>query len=182
MNGASLVATSGIESRSGVFSLLPLPLILFVALLGGSAYSTSGGFKHYRVGGMIVQSWSELDRLIYPNAVRPSRFGSQRYDLQLMKAIWSFFVVAVLVIALATIAVAASGIPFEAAFTSTISSFATAGPVYNSGWQPPGGTPWPEFAQFPDSAKLTLMLVMLLGRLEVLAIIGIFSLNFWRNR
>ncbi|MEL6947862.1 MAG: potassium transporter TrkG, partial [Pseudomonadota bacterium] len=71
---SSLVATSGIESRPGVLSLLPLVLVLFIVLVGGSAYSTSGGLKQYRIGGMLVQSWSELDRLIYPHGVRPSHF------------------------------------------------------------------------------------------------------------
>lgn len=181
-NASSLVATSGIESRPGIFSLLPLPLILFVLLLGGSAFSTSGGLKHYRVGAMIVQSWNELDRLIYPSAVRPSRFGTQHYDLQLMKAIWSFFVVAILTLSIGTIIVATGNIPFEAALTATISAFATAGPVYNSGWPPPGADPWPLFANFTDTSKWALMAVMLLGRLEVLAVIGIFSTHYWRNR
>ena len=182
MNSASLVATSGVESRPGVFSLLPLPLILFVVLLGGSAFSTSGGLKHYRAGGMMIQSWSELDRLIYPHAVRPSRFGSQYYDLQLMKAIWSFFVVAILTISLGTLFIAASEVPFEAALTATISSFATAGPVYTSGWEQPGTQPWPAFGDYSVSGKMTLMAIMLLGRLEVLTVLGLFSSHYWRNR
>ena len=181
-NASSLVATSGIESRPGIFSLLPLPLILFVLLLGGSAFSTSGGLKHYRVGAMIVQSWNELDRLIYPSAVRPSRFGTQQYDLQLMKVNWSLFVIAILTISVGTVVVASGNMPFEAALTATISAFATAGPVYNSGWPPPGADPWPAFSSFPDISKWALMVVMLLGRLEVLALIGIFSTHYWRNR
>ncbi len=182
VNGASLVATSGVESRPGVFTLFPLPLVLFIVLLGGSAFSTSGGLKHYRVGAMIVQSWSELDRLIYPNAVRPSRFGTQRFDLQLMKAIWSFFVIAILTIAAGTIVVSTAGMPFSAALTATVSSFATAGPVYASGWATSGADVWPAYGAFADSGKWALMVVMLLGRLEVLAVLGLFSTHYWRNR
>lgn len=180
--GASLVATSGVESRPGVISLLPLTVVLFIVLVGGSAFSTSGGLKFYRIGGMAVQSWSELDRLIYPHAVRPSRFGTQQYDLQLMKAIWSFFIAAIFTIAFGTIVVATADIPFEAALTATISAFATAGPVYNSGWNPPGAAGWPTFGEFTASGKMALMAVMILGRLEVLALLGLFSAHYWRSR
>lgn len=182
LNSASLVATSGVETRPGYFTLMPLVLVLFVVLVGGSAFSTSGGLKHYRLGGMIVQSWSELDRLIYPNVVRSSHFGSEKYDMQLMKAIWSFFVVAVLTIGIGTIFVATAGIPFEAALTATIATFSTAGPLYDAGWATDNGAPWPPYSAFPVPAKCALMLIMLLGRLEVLAILGLFSARYWRSR
>jgi trk system potassium uptake protein TrkH len=153
-----------------------------VVFAGGSAFSTSGGLKHYRLGAMLVQSWGELDQLVYPNAVRQSHFGSEVFDINLMKAIWSFFVVAILAIGLGTLFVASSGIPFLAAFTATLSSFSTAGPVYNSGWATPGTAAWPAYSAFDDSVKYALMAIMLLGRLEVLAIIGLFSARYWRSR
>ncbi|MGI9356078.1 MAG: potassium transporter TrkG, partial [Rhizobiaceae bacterium] len=179
---ASLVATSGVESRPGIFALLPLVVVLFVVFAGASAFSTSGGIKHYRLGGMIVQSWGELDKLIYPNAVRSMRFVSEKRDIDLMKAIWSFFLAAILVIGIGTILVASSGIEFEAAFTATLVNFSTAGPVYDSGWAAPDAPDWPEYWQFSTLSKWVLMLVMLLGRLEVLVIVGLFSVRYWRNR
>ncbi len=180
MNAASLVATSGVESRPGIVALLPLVLVLFIIFLGGSAFSTSGGLKHYRFGGMVVQSWGELDRLVYPNAVHPARFGTQGYDQKLIGSVWSFFVAAILTIAAGTIAVAAAGIPFEAALTATISCFATAGPIYNAGWAASGD--WPTYSAFPPIAKASLMIIMILGRLEVLAVLGIFSIRYWQSR
>ncbi len=181
-NGMSIVSTSGMETRPGVMALLPLPVVLFLALLGGSAYSTAGGLKHYRFGGMVVQSWSELEKLIYPSTVRPKRFGTQVYDFWLVKAIWAFLIVSIVPIGVGTILVTTSGIAFEPALTATIAAFSTAGPIYNSGWQPPGAEPWPSYAQFGMQAKFALMAVMLLGRLEVLAILALFTPHYWRNR
>ena len=83
---------------------------------------------------------------------------------------------------MAAILVAAGGVPFEAALTATIVSFTTAGPIYSPDWAQAAEVPWPEYADFATPAKLTLMLTMLLGRLEVLAVIGIFSLRYWRTR
>ncbi|MEN0041668.1 MAG: potassium transporter TrkG, partial [Pseudomonadota bacterium] len=182
VNAASLVSTSGLETQPGYHTLLPLVTVLFIVFLGGSAFSTSGGLKQYRMGGMLVQSLSELDRLIYPHIIRGSHFGSERYDMELMKAIWSFFVVAIVTIAAASILVSAGGVPFDAALTATIASFTTAGPIYSPDWGQAGEVPWPEYADLATPAKLTLMLTMLLGRLEVLAVIGIFSLRYWRTR
>jgi len=178
----SLVATSGIESRPGIISLLPLVLVLFVILVGGSAYSTSGGIKQYRIGGMLVQSWSELDRLIYPHGIRPTRFGSQRYDLGLIKAIWSFFIAAIGTIALGCIVLSATGLQFEASLTATIAAFATAGPIYLAGWEAEGAQAWPHYADMTDTAKYALMVTMILGRVEVLTVIGLISTRYWRSR
>lgn len=182
VNAASLVATSGIETRPGYFTLFPLVIVLFLILLGGSVFSTSGGIKHYRMGGMLVQSWSELDRLVYPSGVRASRFGTNRYDIQLMKAIWSFLVAAILTICVGALLVSASGLPFEPALTAVIANFSTAGPAYLSGWAGPGAEAWPHYASFPTSAKMVLLVVMLLGRLEVLAVVSLFSARYWWNR
>jgi len=179
---ASLVATSGIESRPGVISLLPLVLVLFIVLVGGSAYSTSGGIKQYRIGGMLVQSWSELDRLIYPHGIRPARFGSQRYDLGLIKAIWSFFIAAIGTVALGCIVLSATGLPFEAALAATVAAFATAGPVYLAGWEAEGAEAWAHYADMNDTAKVTLIVTMIVGRVEVLTLIGLISTRYWRSR
>jgi len=182
LNAASLVATSGVQSQPGYFTLMPLVVVLFIVLVGGSAFSTSGGLKHYRLGGMLVQSWNELDRLVYPNAVRSSHFGSERFDLELMKAIWSFFVTAILVLAFGTIFLATTGIPFEGALTAAVAAFTTAGPVYNAGWSVAVGQNWPLLSEFTDSAKYALIILMLTGRLEVVAILALFSRQYWRGR
>lgn len=182
LNSASLIATSGVQSQPGYITLLPLSVVLFIVLVGGSAFSTSGGIKHYRLGAMLTQSWRELDRLVYPSAVRSSHFGTQRVNENLMKSIWSFLIVAILTITFGTIFMATTSIPFEAALTATIASFTTAGPIYGAGWSAASDTPWPSYSAMTDSAKGGLMLIMLLGRLEVIAVIGLFSRRYWLSR
>lgn len=178
-NAASLVATSGLESRPGFHALLPMVLVLFVVLVGGSAYSASGGLRHYRIGAMLSQSRSELDRLVFPSAIQASHFGRARLDLPIMKAIWSFFAVVVVTLALATFAVTLAGLPFDAAFMAVVANFSTAGPVYSPAWG--GDVPWPRYSDMNDAARLTLAATMVLGRLEVLALLALASLRLWRG-
>ena len=181
-NAASLVATSGIESRPGVFTLLPYTLVLFVVLVGGSAYSTSGGIKHYRLGAMFAQSWSELDRLVFPNAVQKSHFGSNGLESETMKSIWSFFVAAIFMLALACLGLTATGLPFEAALIAAVSNFATAGPVYGAGWDVTMDEIWPRYSEMGTAAQLMLVAIMLAGRVELLSIVALFSRRYWRSR
>ena len=99
-----------------------------------------------------------------------------------MKAIWSFAAVAIFVICMGTLLIAWSNVPFEAAFTAAIAAFSTAGPVYNSGWAAPGSEAWPAYSDFGTTGKWAIMALMLLGRLEVLVLLGLFSRHYWRNR
>ena len=181
-NAASLVSTSGIESRPGVLTLVALPVVVFVMLAGGSAYSTSGGLKLYRLGGMVVQSGQELHRLVYPSAVLPARFGSQYFDVTMIRAIWSFFVAAIVTIAIGAVLVSPSAVNFEAALVATVAAFSGAGPVYEAGWAAPGTPAWPGWEGFDAPAKLVLCAVMILGRVEVLSVVALFSLRYWRSR
>ena len=175
LNAASLVSTSGIQSQPGYFTLLPLVIVLFVILIGGTAYSTSGGIKYFRIGAMLVQSRSELDRLVYPNLVKASQFDSGHTNIDMLKSIWSYFVVAVLAIGIGAVVVATSGVPFEASLTATIAAFSTAGPVYSPGWGGAAESAWPAYSSFPDTGKIILLMIMLLGRLEIIALIGLIN-------
>ena len=97
-SGISLVSTTGFEIRAGGLGGVPDTLAILLALGGAAALSTAGGIKFYRIGAMTVQSMHELRRLIFPHSVRSTRFGSQPYDLGLMKAIWANLVMVVVVV------------------------------------------------------------------------------------
>lgn len=181
-NAASLVSTNGVETREGVFALLPITLVVFVVIVGGGAFSTAGGLKHFRVGGMIVQSVREIHRLIYPHAIRSTRFEAQSYDSHLLKAIWSYFTVAIAVMAVGMVLLNYSGMSFDASFMASIAAFSNAGPVYNTAWAVQGDPGWPAYADLASMAKVALMMLMILGRIEVLVVLGAFNLKYWTGR
>ena len=87
--GISLVTTTGFESSAGALAMLPVAVAGTLAIVGAGTMSTAGGIKFYRVGGMFIQSVHETKRLVYPHSVRSTHFGSQPYDINLMKAIWA---------------------------------------------------------------------------------------------
>lgn len=175
----SLVTTTGVEPQGGAFSALPLALVMLLIFVGGATFSTSGGIKMYRVGVMGVQSLLELNRLVLPHAVRPRRLGRQTVSLEMMKAIWLCFAIAGAVFVVLTAAVAPAMPNFEAAYVATLSALANAGPVYSAAWE--GRALWPEWGTLPAYAQIILALAMILGRLEILMVLGLVHFGFWRR-
>jgi trk system potassium uptake protein TrkH len=177
--GISLVTTTGYSAGGVNLSLLPLTLVLLLALAGGGSFSTAGGLKYYRIGGMLVQARHELRRLIYPHGVRSTRFGSQPYNMPMMRAIWGHLFVSLLTVAVAALVVSVAGSNFIGALSSAIAAFANIGPLHGAGWGSEGV--WQEFADMPGFAKLALATAMVLGRLEVVALLAAFNAAYWRS-
>jgi trk system potassium uptake protein TrkH len=177
--GISLVTTTGYEAGGVHLSLLPLTVVLLLALAGGSSFSTAGGLKYYRIGGMLVQARYELRRLIYPHGVRSTRFGSQAYNMPMMRAIWAYLFVALLAVGLAALVVSISGSNFIGALTAAIASFANIGPIHGAGWGSEGV--WLQFGEMPGFAKLALAVTMIVGRLEVVALLAAINALYWRG-
>lgn len=175
-NAASILTTSGIQSRPGVFAVLPPTLVLMLLLVGAGCYSTAGGIKFFRLGGMFSLAYHELNRLIYPHSIRPSRFGSTQYDHQFMKAIWSLFAAIIVLVAVAVCFLSVSGLGFQASFTATIAAVANAGPAYSVEWAAAGDPDWPSYGDMTSIQKLILSAVMVLGRLEIIAAIACLNL------
>ena len=46
----------------------------------------------------------------------------------------------------------------------------------------PANEAWPQFAAMPMSAKLAAIVVMTLGRLEVMVVFAVLNVRYWMNR
>jgi trk system potassium uptake protein TrkH len=169
-NSASIISTSGLQSRPGVFSLLPSTLVLMLIFIGGGCYSTSGGIKFFRIGGMFSLSEYELNRLIYPSSMKPTRFGNTKFDLGIMKAIWSLFAVLIITVAIATCALSITGIAFQPSLTAVIAAITNSGSVYTPDWSSTLSNQWPAYFDMSDIQKFILTVTMFLGRLEVISV------------
>ncbi len=178
-SGISLVSTTGFETRRAGLAALPDALVVLLALGGGASLSTAGGVKYYRIGAMLVQSTHELQRLIFPHVVRSTRFGSQTYDLALMKAIWTNFGLALAVIVVAMLLLSLSLPSFDAAFVAAVAAFSGIGPLYSPEWAI--GSNWPHYADFNALSQIVMIVTMILGRVEVVVFFAAISLSYWRS-
>lgn len=162
--------------NAGLSSVFAIGLVL----VGGATLSTAGGIKLMRIALLVKQSSRELKRLTHPRGIIRTNFGRRSISIQIMKSVWSFFVLFLVVFALLAALLAASGLGFEAALVAAASAIGNAGPAYDlvrDSMQ--GGSP--SYPEMTEVTKWILMAGMVLGRLELLALVALFSREQWQS-
>lgn len=173
----SIVTTTGFANADytlwGPFLTLAFFLLMF---FGASAGSTSGGIKIVRHLLIAKNGMAELKRLLHPSAVIPVRYNGRAVEQKIIYNILAFFFIYLTIFTLGTIVMTLYGYDLMTAAGATISSLGNIGPgIGDVG-------PAYNFAGFPESAKLILAFLMLLGRLELFTILLLFLPSFWQKR
>ncbi|WP_075996343.1 potassium transporter TrkG [Salaquimonas pukyongi] len=181
-NAASLVATSGLQSNAGIFTLLSPAFVFAILLIGGGTYSAAGGLKFYRVGAMLFHARQDLAKLVYPHAVSPRRFGTETYNLQIMKAIWVMCISSIVTIAAGAGLLAVLGLDFQASITASVAAFTNAGPAYSPDWAARGAEGWLAYHEMGIGMKAALAAIMLIGHLEVVVFLVVINPFRWLGR
>jgi len=154
----------------------PQGLLLLLMAAGASAGSTSGGLKVVRVVLLVRHAWQQVFRMVHPQAVSLLKFGDRVVPERLRTALLGFFFVYVFALALGTLLMAAHGLPLGEAFGSVFACLNITGTALG-----PVGDPT-FYAGLPTSAKLLLVLFMLLGRLELFTVLVLLTPEFWSRR
>jgi trk system potassium uptake protein TrkH len=176
-NVVSVVTTTGYASSDyTMWGPLTVAILLVATFLGGCSGSTSGGIKAYRLVIIASSIRSGLMRLIYPNSVRPVRYGSVAVEPDMQRTVFLFVCAYIGIWALGSIALAATGLDIETALSGSITALANVGPGIGPIIGPSGN-----FSSLGDPAKLILVFLMLLGRLEILVVLVLLLPAFWRE-
>ncbi len=158
--------------RWNTFAKLVLVLLMFI---GGSAGSTSGGFKVARFMVLVKSTRQELTRQMHPQAVLPLKIGGRVVSEAIRVGVLQYFALCVLLFALGSLLVAATGTDLITAATSVVATLNNIGP----GLGPVGATM--NYAFLAPFAKCVLIAMMVIGRLELFAILLPFTRAFWRG-
>jgi trk system potassium uptake protein TrkH len=149
-------------------------LLVMIMAVGGCAGSTAGGMKAIRVNLLTRHAAQEIFRLIHPRAVKPLVLGDRVLPERIRVGVLSFFFVYVATVAVGTLLIALHQIPVGQAFGSVFSCLNITGTF-------PGAAGTTQFyADLPATAKSTLAILMLLGRLELFTVLVLLSPAFWR--
>ncbi len=149
-------------------------LILLAMLSGGSTGSTSGGMKVMRMQVMWGHALRAIRRTQHPRAVIPVRHGSRAVPEQVVAAVGGFFLLYIVVIVVGVMVVTALGGGLEESIGAVVSAVGNDGPAFGEA----GPTAsWSEV--FSQPARLVLAAIMLIGRLEILPMLLMFSAP-WR--
>ncbi|MDG1418281.1 MAG: potassium transporter TrkG [Maricaulis sp.] len=160
-NALFAVTTSGYAVSDDVSPIAVAAL--FAALVGGAAASTSGGVKISRIMLLWRRLDAELSRLADPSSIAPVRFRDRSAPDRALLAIWTYVLGFSAVLGLGGVALSLTGLEFSEAFAAVAAALANAGPLFENTSE---GNNWRDVS---SNAKLVLIPVMVLGRLEVLA-------------
>ena len=178
----SFLTTTGFESADWAeaqgWSGLNTPglILMGLAILGGGVATTAGGVKLLRVFILYLNAKRELERLIHPSSVGRSGLLTRRTRREGAFIAWVFFMIFALTLTALVLAFSAQGIRFEGAFVMSLAGLTNTGPLVALATE----MPLP-LAQYAPSVKATLAAAMVLGRLEVLAIVVMVSPDLWRD-
>ena len=173
----SIIATTGFVTADYT-SWSPLLLLLFFGMmfLGGSAGSTSGGFKIMRHLLIIKNGVLQFKKILHPHAIIPLRYNKSSVSTEITHNILGFFIVYMLSFMIGTLVFALLGLDFESALGVSASSLGNVGPSIGS------FGPMNTFFDLPLLAKWWASFLMLLGRLELFTVLIVFTPYFWSNR
>ena len=176
-NAVSMLTTTGFTT--GEVSTWPafmLMLLLIMALIGGSSGSTAGGIKLMRFKLFLRQVGREMARLPHPHGVIRLHYDEQTVSEEALRSAWSFFMVFLICFVLVAAALSIFDLDMRTVLSATTAAFSNNGPALLVG---NGGAV--SYDAVPDGAKWILCAAMLLGRLELLAILVLFRGFFLRH-
>ena len=147
-----------------------------VMYLGACAGSTSGGFKCIR-GVMLLQVVrNNFCQILHPNAVLPVRINGQSISESKIVALFAFFVLTILMLLFTGTAMLVSGLDITNSAVVALSCVSNVGPSLST--DVGAFTSW---SVLPDYIKWLLCLLMLMGRLEIMTVLVLFTRTFWKE-
>jgi len=176
-NTVSLITTTGFASTDYLaFGPQIIGLVLVATLVGGSAGSTAGGLKIYRIIILLEIVLNAIKELRFPHGVFPIYYRGSRVSESGLKSVTVFLVAFLVTLLASTIGLSMTGLDFTTAFSAALTALCNVGPGWGDVIGPAGN-----FASFSDPAKWITLATMYLGRLEIMTVLVVFSPVFWRR-
>ncbi len=172
----SIMTTTGYCTAD--FDLWPFfsrGLLVLLMFVGGCSGSTGGGLKVARILILAKLVRHHLEHTFLPKHVRVLRVGQMVIDEELQRAVLTYFLIHVAILALSAVFLSGLGLPAQTAFTSVVATLNNIGP----GLEMVGAVE--NYAFIPTPGKVWLSILMAMGRLELYAICVLFIPAFWQR-
>ncbi len=171
-----LTGTGYVNAQFDSWGGFPLILFLVLMFIGGCAGSTTCGIKIFRVQILYSFIVNQLKKIIYPKGVFILKYNQNPVDNKFIASIISFIYMYLIIFFIITALLSLTGLDFITSISGAATSISNVGPGLGSIIGPNGN-----FSSLPDLSKWILSIGMILGRLELFAILVLFLPSFWRN-
>jgi trk system potassium uptake protein TrkH len=171
-----LTGTGYVNAEFDTWGSFTLILFLGLMFIGGCAGSTTCGIKIFRIQILYLFVANQLKKIIYPKGVFILKYDQNPIDNKFISSIISFIYMYLVIFFILTVLLSLTGLDFVTSISGAATSISNVGPGLGSVIGPNG-----DFSTLPDISKWILTLGMILGRLELFAILVLFLPSFWRN-
>ncbi len=176
-NVVSILSGTGyVTDDFSLWGKFPLIFFLFLMFIGGCAGSTACGIKIFRFQMLFLFLNNQIKKLFYPNSVFIVKYNKQKISDEFMKSIIIFVFAYLFLFILIAMLLSITGLDFLSAVSGAATSISNVGPGLGEMIGPNGN-----FKEIPEISKWILSLGMLLGRLELFAVLILFFPSFWKN-
>ncbi len=173
----SFMTTTGMfNDDAGAWPHITWVILGVVMYLGACAGSTSGGFKCIRGVMLLKVIRNNFRQILHPNAVLPVKVNGISIQQSKLVALFAFFTLTMLMILFTATIMIVAGIDNTNAITIALSCVSNVGPTL--------GTeigPVMSWSILPDYIKWILCPLMLMGRLEIMTVLVLFTPSFWKE-
>ncbi len=171
-----LTGTGYVTQQFDNWGNFPLIFFLILMFIGGCAGSTTCGIKIFRVQILYLFLVNQLKKIIYPRGIFVIKYDSNNVDDKFLSSIISFIYLYIIIFFVITALLSLSGLDFVTSISAAATSISNVGPGLGTIIGPNGN-----FSQLPDFSKWVLSFGMILGRLELFAILVLFLPSFWQK-
>ena len=171
-----LSGTGYVTDDFGLWGKFSLVFFLFLMFIGGCAGSTACGIKIFRLQMLLIFLKDQIKKLIYPNSVIITKYNNQKISDDFIKSVIIFIFTFLFIFLIIAMLLSISGLDFITSISGAASSISNVGPGLGEVIGPNGN-----YKALPDLSKWILAAGMLLGRLELFAVLVLFFPSFWRN-
>ena len=176
-NVVSILSGTGyVTSDFSMWGKFPLIFFLFLMFIGGCAGSTTCGIKIFRfqiLGSFII---NQIKKLVYPHGVFSIKYNNEKISNKFIYSIITFVFLYFFIFFILTTLLSINGLDFITALSGSASAISNVGPGLGDVIGPDGN-----YSNLPNFSKLSLSFGMLLGRLELFAVLVLFFPSFWKN-
>ncbi|MGD1924451.1 MAG: TrkH family potassium uptake protein [Paracoccaceae bacterium] len=152
----------------------PVTLFFILALIGGCAGSTSCSAKVFRYQILFEALRIQLRRINSPNGIHQLRYQGRLVDPEVLSSVMGYFFIFVSALAGWAVLLSLTGLDTITSISGAVASLANVGPGLGDTIGPAGN-----YAEVNTAAKWILAAGMLLGRLEFMSVLVLFTRVFW---
>lgn len=172
----SIITTTGFYNTDynlwGGFLILIIFLLLFT---GGTSGSASGSLKIIRILLAGINTRHEMKRIIHPSAIIPVRLDNKVVSTELIYNLLVFMTLYFVIVCISAVVISFMGYDLITAFSTSAAILGNTGP------SPGSFGPFSNFSSLSFSGKWFLSFLMVLGRLEILSVLILFTRSFYKN-